>query len=169
MKFALFISIIFAISSCYPKRFVSISKKIEKNCSSLKGKWRGTTFHDLRTELYNQGKLNFINWNNDTVFILESYELQSGTYNGRIWNKADTISYTYYKNTFSFDPQQLFTDYTIHLVQDWDTTSIRTEENANAIHTPEQNIYATRVLITPSNTRIECIRFKAFFKLERDR
>ena len=170
MKLVLFVSlIIFTSSSCSQKGFVSVSKKIEKECTSVKRKWKGTSFHELRTKLYNEGRLNFINSDFDTLYILESYEIESGTYVSRIWNKKDVLNYTYSRNSFSFDQQKLFTDYTIQLVQNWDTATIRKEENVNANSLPEKYINATRVFIANAKAKIECIKFKEFFKLERDR
>ena len=169
MKLALFVSLIIFASSCSQKGFVSVSKKIEKRCTGVKGKWKGTSFHELRTKLYNEGKLNFIHPDFDTLYILESYEIESGTYVSRIWNKKDVLSYTYNKNSFSFDQQKLFTDYTVQLVQNWDTATIRKEESMNASSLPEKYINATRVFIANTKAKIECIKFKEFFKLERDR
>lgn len=169
MKLALFVLLVFVFSSCSHKGFVSVSKKIEKRCVAVKGKWKGTSFHELRTKLYNEGKLNFINADLDTLYILESYEFQSGTFISRIWNRKDALNYTYNRNTFSFDQQKFFTDYTVQLVRNWDTTAIRKEESINASSLPERYINATLVFIENKKTRIQCIKFKEFFKLERDR
>ena len=135
MKLALFVLLIIftSFSSCSQKGFVSISKQIEKRCTDVKGKWKGTTFHELRTKLYNEGRLNFVNSDFDTLYLLESYEVESGTYVSRIWNKNDVLNYTYNRGNFSFDQQKWFTDYTVQLVQKWDTATIRKEENVNAI------------------------------------
>jgi hypothetical protein len=170
MKLALFVSLIIFISpSCSQKGFIRVSKKIEKECTSVKGRRKGTSFHELRTKLYNEGKLNFINSNADTLYILETYEIESGTYLSSIWNRKDVLNYTYNRNIFSFDQQKLFTNYTVQLVQNWDTATIRKEESVNANSLPERYIYATRVSIANAKTKIECIKFREFFKLERDR
>jgi len=168
MKSVLFAAVIFAFCSCSPKGFVSISKEVEKKCVGKKGKWKGESFHSLRTKLYNDRKLNFISFNFDTLYILESYEIESGTYVGRIWNRKNALNYTYDKNSFSFNQQKLFTDYTIQLVQNWDTAAIRMEESVNANKLPEKYINGTKVLIANKKAEIECIKFKEFFKLERD-
>lgn len=169
MKSILFITVSLVFFSCTPKDFISISKQIEKKCVGEKGKWKGESFHNLRTKLYNEGKLNFINSDFDTLYILEVYEIESGTYTGRIWNKKGALNFTYNKNNFSFDQQNLFTAYTIQLVQSWDTAAIRMEEKINAGSLPEKYINGTRVFISDTKTQIGCIKFKSFFKLERDR
>ncbi|WP_430899030.1 MULTISPECIES: hypothetical protein [unclassified Paraflavitalea] len=168
MKSILFIIISVAFFSCAPKGFISISKQVEKKCVGENGKWKGDSFHILRTKLHNDGKLNFINSVFDTLYILETYEIESGTYTGRIWNGKSVLNYTYNRNTFSFEQQNLFTTYIVKLIQSWDTTAIRKEENINASILPEKYINGTRVFIANTKTQIECIKFKEFFKLERD-
>ena len=169
MKSILFITVAVVFVSCTPKGFISVSKQVEKKCVGEKGKWKAESFHSLRTKLYNEGKLNFINSDFDTLYILETYEIESGTYAGRIWNRKDALNYTYNKNSFSFNQQKLFTDYTVQLIQNWDTVGIRMEGNINATNLPEKYINGTRVFIANAKTGIECIKFKEFFKLERDR
>lgn len=168
MKSILFIAVSVVIFSCTTKGFISISKQVEKKCVGEKGKWKGESFHNLRTKLYSEGKLNFINSDFDTLYLLEAYEIESGTYSGRIWNRKGALNYTCNKNIFSFDQQKLFTAYTIQLVQTWDTTAIRIEEKINATSLPEKYINGTRVFIINTKTQIECIKFKEFFELERD-
>lgn len=155
--------------SCIPKGFISISKQVEKKCVGEKSKWEGESFHNLRIKLYNEGRLNFINSDFDTLYILETYEIESGTYIGRIWNRKGSLNYTYSKNIFSFDQQKLFTSCTVQLVQSWDTAAIRMEEKINASSLPEKYINGTKVFIANTKTQIECMKFKEFFKLERDR
>ncbi|WP_440196672.1 hypothetical protein [Anaerocolumna jejuensis] len=135
----------------------------------MKGRWKGTTFHELRTRLYNEGKLNFLESDFDTLYILENYEVETGTYISRIWNKRGGVSYVYNRNSFSSDREKLFTDYTVQLVQAWDTATIKREASINASTLPERYINATRLSLANAQTKIECITFKEFFELERDR
>jgi hypothetical protein len=170
MKSILFITLLVVFFSCTtPKGFISVSKQVEKKCGGERNKWKGETFHSLRTKLYNEGKLNFINPDFDTLYILETYEIESGVYTGRIWNRKGALNYNYYKNNFSFDQQNLFTAYTVQLIQNWDTSAIRMEESMNANNLPEKYIDGTKVHIVKTKTQIECIKFKEFFKLGRDR
>ncbi|MBE2230456.1 MAG: hypothetical protein IAE96_07440 [Chitinophagaceae bacterium] len=158
----------FIILSCTPKCFVNISKKIQEECIGNTN-WTGVSFQDLRIKLYHEGKLDFLHNGFDTLYILESYEIESGGYLGRIWSSKGVLNYTYNKSGFSFDHQRLFTDYTAQLIQNWDTTAIRAEEKINANKLPEKYIYGVRVIRWDKKLQIECIRFKEFFKLERDR
>lgn len=169
MKSVLSIVVAVTFFSCTPKGFISISKQVEKKCVGKRSKWKSESFHSLRTKLYNERKLNFINSDFDTLYILESYEIENGNYIGSIWNRRGALNYTYNKNNFSFDQQKVFTDYTVQLVQNWNTAAIRMEESMNANSLPEKYINGTRVFIANTKIEIECIKFKQFFKLERDR
>ncbi len=167
MKLVLVVSLVIFTFSCTQKGFSVISKNIERKCTD--GNWKGISFHELRTKLYNKGRLNFVSSDNDTLFVLESYEIESGTYFSRIWNAKADLNYSYNNNSFSFDQPKLFTDYTLQLVQNWDTATIRNEESLNARSIPVKYINATRISIVNKEVFIECIKFKEFFKLERDR
>lgn len=169
MKAFYIIAIVVLLGSCSMKNFLSISKKIDKNCTIKKNNWKGDSFHEIRRRLFKEGKLNFINPVNDTLFFLESYELESGVYFGRIWNKKGVASYTYKMGVFDFEMQPLFTDYTIRLIEDWNVSKIRNEESLNANSIPEKYINATRVIIKDKEDWVECLAFKEFFKPERDR
>lgn len=155
------------LSSCSAQNFVATSKKVEKTCAN-KSVWKGKTFHNLRTELYNDGRIAFVESMLDTLYILESYAIEAGDYTGKIWNSKGSLSYNYLKGRFNY-PDKVFTDYTVRLVETWDTASIRKEEIENATSLPEKWIKATRIINQSGKVKIDCINFREFFKLERDR
>ena len=154
--------------SCTPNRFQILSHSIDKKYQENKN-WKRETFFDLRKKLYNQGKLKFINLNSDTVFVIESHVTESNEYFGMIWNKTKSLSYMYYKNNFSFENKKIFTDYTVKLVQKWDTINIRLEEKVNGNLIPENYIYACKLIVSNNIITVNNISFKEFFDLKRDR
>ncbi len=168
MRLTLVIIMASVLYSCTSAKFINASKQIDKNCNG-NNKWKGKSFHALRTQLYKEGKLGFLSSGFDTLYILESYDIESGNYIGRLWNENGTVSYTYHNNSFSFEQSNLFTDYTIQLVQNWDTVGIRREENRNGVNLPERYITASRVIGRDKEFEIVCIKFKDFFDPKRDR
>jgi len=126
-------------------------------------------FHDLWIKLYNDGKLDFLNKGFDTLYLLESYDVESGSYLGTIWNGKGTLNYSYNRGTFKVEPQHPFTAYTIQLIEKWDTVTLRNEERINAVKLPERNISGVRVIKQGTKMSIDCIGFKEFFRLDRDR
>jgi hypothetical protein len=103
----------------------------------------------------------------DTIFILELPGVQ-GNYNFTFWNKKDTISYTNETGSFEFTNNPLFIKRMMRLVSDWDIEGIKEEENINSNLLPNETIYATRIIFLNKKYKIDSIRFKDFFNLERD-
>ncbi|GAB6010277.1 hypothetical protein [Dysgonomonas reticulitermitis] len=85
------------------------------------------------------------------------------------WNKVDTISYTNETGSFELTSKLLFTKKMMQLVSDWDIKRIKEEENLNSNLLPNETIYATRIVFSNKKYKIDCISFKDFFNLERDR
>jgi hypothetical protein len=150
--------------------FSKISKKI--SAYQLKNGIRkvgNDTFNKVRLKLDSLGKLSFIE-NASQIFFLESYEVESGTIYGFIWDGKNNVNYSYYQGIFSFDEGIRFTKYMVKLVESWDINTIRKEEIDNANIIPTSLIYATRVIKKKKcNIAINALVFKDFFKLDRDR
>ena len=158
---------ILGLHSCSSQSFPQLSKQLEKSCARVSNS-KIMTFHDIRMKLYESGKLDFINYKQDTLFILESYDIQDGSCRGRLWNRKGHIQYNYYpKSGFNFNEDKMFTKYTIELVQRWDTVSIREEERLYSNITPIYFIYSSRVIFSDL-PRIDCLKFKEFFNSKRD-
>ena len=149
--------------------FNSISKQISRyEFTTGIRKTNEDCFFDVRGKLNSLGRLNFIG-KSDTIFLLESYNVENGDFYGRIWNAYDKVEYIYNNEKFDFNVNQIFTDYTCKLIINWDTTSIRHEEKINSLLTNPLNIYATRVIKIKDGFKIDSILFKEFFSLSRDR
>ena len=118
--------------------------------------------------MFKTGKLNFVD-KSDTLFFLESSDIESASIYGKIWNSIGHIEYIYNRGNYKFNVSEVYTDYTCKLLQSWDTASIKKEEKLNPAGFTPRNIYGTRIIKNRSNLQIDCILFKEFFKLERDR
>ena len=172
MKFKMlsisFLLILYAINGI-SQSFSSISKEISKyEFSTGVRKVKKDYFFDIRKKLNSLDKLDFIT-KSDTLFLLESCSIENGSFYGIVWNIFDFVEYAYNNKKFEFDVNKIYTDYTRKLVQDWDTTSIRREERINSTLTNPRNIYATRVIKSKGVLKIDCMMFKEFFLIDRDR
>ena len=172
MKFKIlsitFLLILYAINGM-SQSFNSISKKISKyEFNTGVRKVKKDYFFDIRKNLDSLDKLNFTT-KNDTLFLLESSSIENGEFYGRIWNTFDKVAYVYNNGKFNFDANQVYTDYTCKLVQNWDTTLIRYEEKTHPLGITRRNIYATRVIKSKGVLKIDCIMFKEFFLIDIDR
>lgn len=152
-----------------PQSFNTISKKISKYEFNIGlRKRKKDFFFEIREKLNSLNKLDFIS-KSDTLFLLESYSIENGVFYGIVWNNLYKVKYKYNNNKFEFDVDKIYTDYTCKLVQDWDTLSIRKEEKINSTMINPRNIYSTRVIKSNGVLKIDCIKFREFFKIERDR
>lgn len=107
----------------------------------------------------------------DTIFMLESYgDWSSLELRSVIWNNADTLSYTSNDAGKScvMAEKELFTNYMMKLVSEWNIEEIRKEEQLNGESIPQYWVYATRIIINGKKHKIDCLYFKDFFDLQRD-
>lgn len=155
---------------CQP--FKKVSKEISRYEYRIGlRKIKRDRFHEIRVKLDKLGKLGFAA-ENDTLFLLESYSIESGIFYGLIWNNLDEVKYKYqYRdNSFDFGGYEGFPPYIRDFVQEWDTVAIRHEERMDPeTISPRRDIYATRVIKHKDSLEIDRIKFAEFFLLERDR
>lgn len=160
--------ILYAINGM-SQSFSSISKEISKYEFNIGvRKVNKDYFFDIRKKLNSSKKLDFIT-KSDTLFLLESCNIENGSFYGVVWNIFNKVEYVYNNKKFEFDVNKIYTDYTRKLVQCWDTTLIRREERVNSMMINPRNIYATRVIKSKGVLKIDCIMFKEFFLINRDR
>ncbi len=124
-------------------------------------------YHGIRTELIKMDSLDIFQ-NSETLFFLETYEYESGTFYGKIWNTRVQISYTYNQGVFNFGERSVFSDFTCELIERWDIEAIRKEENENPSMNNPFLIYGTRVIMNNQDLKVDCIGFNEIFLLERD-
>lgn len=105
---------------------------------------------------------------NDTVYILEMYGVQ-GNVLITVWNENKILSYTNERGFFENADKPLFTKYMMKLVSEWSILEIRKEEEINSNILPNELVYATKVVFNKGEYHIDCICFKDFFNLERER
>ncbi|MFT3824222.1 MAG: hypothetical protein QM731_09890 [Chitinophagaceae bacterium] len=154
-----------SFGSCRSGAFLSLSDKIEKECIG-KAKIKGTTFNDLRKMLYKEGLLPFVQ--RDTLYFLETHEFETDRYIGRIWTKLKAIDYVFNDEKFFLDSHDLFTEYTIKKIEEWDIESIRKEEGGHQV-APERYVNGVRAFWDGKKYKIQCVTFRKFFYPERDR
>lgn len=127
----------------------------------------GISFHKIRMKMYKDKHPAFLTTQFDTLFLLEEYHLEDGSFTSSIWSIKNNIYYTYQLNKFYY-PTNLFSKYMIGLVQKWDTTQIRQEEAHYSNTNPSSIIYSTRVIKISNGYKIDTFSFGNFIKLGRD-
>lgn len=90
-----FIFFLFFFKSAYAQGFESLSRRIAVHCEANRSGWKGETFHNIRVKLYRMGKLDSIISNFDTLYLVQCYDIESGTYIGKIWNTKGMVDFSY--------------------------------------------------------------------------
>jgi hypothetical protein len=166
------ISIMFVnLYSCSAQTFYKISKNIS-DCQLKEGirkEDKEDYYHDIRIKLNDLGQLKFVE-KSDTLFLLESYNIENGSFYGKIWNThSNKVEYIYNQGKFDFNPDKIFTNYMCFLISKWNINSIREEEKKNSTMTNPLLIFGSRIIKKGSDYNIDCIMFNEFFNLERDK
>ena len=126
-------------------------------------------YNNVRIKLIETGMLRLFD-KVDTLFFLETYDIESGKYYGEIWGVNDKrLTFIFNQIDFTFNEPSIFTAYTRKLIDKWDVQSIRLEEKSNSTLTNPFLILGSRVINLNGTFKVDCIKFKEFFLLERDR
>lgn len=161
--FILIVTMLFA--GCKAQSFKRISKQIERATNQKK---RLSQSHYSRIKLFEMGKLDFINLTHDTIYLLQSSDIESGNLLCKIWNKSGGVEYSYYDQEFDLNSRP-YTRYTAQLIQAWDTIEIRKEEKIHSSFNHRKGIAGMRVILHHLLQSIDVILFQEFFDFDRDR
>lgn len=159
--------------SSFAQNFNRISKDIKEAQLSIEP--RAKKYIDCYYNLRKKSKMLkefFPMTKNDTVFILEQHgDWSDLALTSTIWNANKTISY--YSESpgkiFSLTDKPQFIKYMIRLVSEWNIEAIKKEEIENGNIIPSQYVFATRIIFNGKRYQIDCLSFKEFFNLQRDR
>lgn len=171
MKMKLYIVLLYTLclsTGCQHRYFSKVSKKISK-CQLENGirKPGFNGFFQIRAELESYSKTTFFP-KVDTMYIIESYDIQSGQFFTQILYNETSRNYIYQRHHFTFNDENIFDEYMTELVKKWDIETIRKEENASFL-IPQDQIYASRVIYSKHKILVECLSFKDFYNPEKSR
>ena len=110
----------------------------------------------------------------DTIYLMEFYgDIPTKYLYSTAWNRSDTIyieAEEYGKGELILNQKyRAFPEYMCYLVSKWDIDELEKEGKLHPASTNEEFVYATRIIINKRKYIIDCICFRDFFKLDRDR
>jgi len=145
--------------------FLNLSDFITKNYVN-KSFQKKNLFKEAREKVYYQ-TLFLRESKNDTIFVLEKYDLEVATVYGRIWTSKNNVNYAYRRKTQGNELNLIglknFANNTIDLVTRWDTVMIRKLENDPHMFRTGSNISAYRCFVIDNKIKVEHIAFKDVF------
>lgn len=152
--------------------FPSLSEKIYKKSGGHNDKsiFKLNIYkRDARDKIYLKDSASFLQGKIDTLYLMEGYNIETGTLYGTIWNKTDSISYSYFRGELTIQNRSIFTNYQISLVTKWDIATIRKEEGINGDWLDNNlQINALKCYKVGKDWRIDEISFKNFYDPKRD-
>lgn len=123
-------------------------------------------YKSLLIKVYSSNKNGFLTTDihKDTLFILESYDGQSSTFKGCIWDKKHMISYQDSVSKFRISTKQTFSNYEISTICHWDTVKIKEANKRSGISLDYSKIFsAYRCYIKAGVWKIDRIKFNRFY------
>ncbi len=162
-----------SIVGCSQKvSFPSLSENIYKKSGGRNDRsiFKLNTYkRDARDKVYLEDSASFLRDRIDTLYLMEGYNIETGTFYGTIWNKGHSISYSYFREKLAVKNRSVFTDYQISLVTKWDIAVIMKEEVVNGDWLDNNlQISALRCYWIGKDLRIDEINFKDFYDPKRD-
>ena len=165
------IFILLSFASCSQKAsFLSLSEKIYEKNRSRESVFKLNKYNrDARKKIYSDNAASFLRGEIDTLYLLEGYNIETGTFYGTILDKENGISYSYFREKLEVLSRSVFTDRQILLVSTWDVPAIRKEEDVNGNWLDNNlQINALRCYKVGKDWHIEEISFKNFYDPQRD-
>lgn len=165
-KYLFVINFAFCIILCSCSTTMDFESMLKKS-NSLKEKRCGTNSGTYKHWIELKDKINFIDFSHDTIYLLESYSIYSGTFYGALWTNTGRIDYESHSNRLEISKHRLFIKRLDTMIENWDTTAIRNEEHKVDIHEGSP-ILGTRIILENRNIRLDCILFDEFFDPGKD-
>lgn len=163
----LFLVLVVALlTGCMGDSYKRLSNEVARSFKDKKSK-KSTleVFSNIRLKLYREGSLGFINFRNDTFFIVQIYSPERGYPFGSIWNTQKTISYIsegvyIYKNMKIVD-SFIYSKAIFDRLNNWDTTYFKSKAaNFRSFH--HNYVYASRIIIKDGNAKVSSVLFEDF-------
>lgn len=108
-------------------------------------------------------KLDFINYQEDIIFVIQEYNIQTGEFYESIWNSKSKFEYKRKGETLEYIEDSLFPKYYYSLVQNWDLDTIKKYEDKYGDNFGSNIVKAYKIDLNRGNLTLNCISFSSFF------
>ena len=161
--------LIFVCSSCASQNEINSYSTFLKNLYALEKNEIGKKYASRSFERRNKFVCNceFINYESDTVFLLEGFSVQDGLYYNVIWTCKGRVEYIDKGKTIEVS-SMLYSDRILKLIEEWDIKTIRGEEKEHGT-AGGLLIVAYRIIILNGKASYESIVFNEFIDMRKDR
>ncbi len=112
--------------------------------------------------------LDFISYQKDTIYMLESYDLETATFYFSVWNKKNKKEF-YSQGIELLESENFFVERLYSMIENWDVVGIRqAEKQMSEPMLGGSVITGIRIVTTGKKIQVKCIHFKEFFDVGKD-
>lgn len=155
--------IAFLIISC------SASKVLVKDGDTFLNTLKSQTKKEKCSFVYNQDtsligkRLDFLDYENDTVYLIQEYNIQTGEFYVSIWSDKSQVEYKKNGQKVQFTEDLIFPKYYYSLIRGWDIEKIKKYENQYGDNFGANPVKAYKIRIDKGKLEVNCISFSSFF------
>jgi hypothetical protein len=111
-------------------------------------------------------RLDFVNYEDDTIFLIQEYNIQTGEFYESIWNSKSKVEYKRKSETLEYVEDLLFPKYYYSLVENWNLDKIKEYEDQYGNNFGANIVKAYKVDLNSGNLTLNCVSFSSFFSLD---
>lgn len=147
--------------------FESFSKELNRNQKKQKCGFYPDITYKFRNNI--KDMFSFIDFNSklDTIYVLESYNLESGSLYQSVWTKKEKVEFKVENSKVEVVSNPFITRL-YSMVEKWDTSIIKLEEEKHSKLLDGSQMLGARIILINGNLKMDCIKFKEFFDLKKD-
>ncbi|WP_367916676.1 hypothetical protein [Leadbetterella sp. DM7] len=147
--------------------FESFSKQLHRSQKKQKCGFYSDLTYKSRNEI--KDRFSFVDFNLklDTVFILESYNLESGSLYQSVWTKKKKVEYKIQNGQVEIVSNPFITRL-YPLIEKWDIFTIKKEEEKYGKLLGSSQMIGARIVIANGHFQMDCIKFQEFFDPKKD-
>jgi len=171
MKSYIVILILLISGACVSMKKITDFTTFSETLYKLQKTKKGCSFYPEKS-FENRNKLGdkfkFINYKADTVYLLEAFSIETGTLYNAIWTRKGKVEYKSQASKVEID-SSLFIKRLYKMIENWDIEAIRKEEKEHGNLSDGLMMIGSKMILHEGDAKLECITFKEFFDLQKDK
>ncbi|WP_422349039.1 hypothetical protein [Flagellimonas sp.] len=157
MKQVFLLLIAVLVSNCGAGKRVStvneVFETLRRSANKSKCGIYPESFYSNRKGLYPE--MDFLNINQDTIYVLQEYDIETGEHKESIWNKVSKLEYTSFKGSTKKSLTPLFESKYYKALNNWNKNGL--DDTSEDFGT--NDIIAYRIAIFQNEAKIDCMVF----------
>lgn len=98
-------------------------------------------------------KIDFFDFQKDTIYFIQEYNIQTGELKESFWNKIDKVEYRSHMRKIELSDIKIFDDEVYSIVNTWNIKTINNVSNSFGANTKT----AFKVILENNKAKVECV------------